>query len=148
MVSHHQHNCQRTPSVQNIEALLHGSLPCCFFSFSMVISSQNYTLNRNISSPNFTMFIVPYHVSFILKSVLFYAHFIPQIPSCVKALGAAIAPKGNTPKGRRTVFGTAESVCRGAQCATSNPANLPAEAGDPCLPLPSPCGFAEHASKN
>ena len=58
-------------------------------------------LNLNISVPNFTMFIVSYHVSLILKSVLFYAHYIPQIPSCVKALGVAIGVQTGPSKFQR-----------------------------------------------
>ena len=65
------------------------------------ISGRNYTLNRNISVPNFTMFIISYHVSLILKSVLFHAHSIPQISSCVKALGVAIGVQTGPNKSQR-----------------------------------------------
>ena len=47
------------------------------------------------------MFIVSYHISLILKSVLFHAHYIPQIPSCVKALGVAIGVQTGPSKFQR-----------------------------------------------
>ena len=62
---------------------------------------MSYTLNRNILNPSFIAYrCLPLCLS-ISESVSFLAHYISQIPFCVKALGVRIGVQARPSKSQR-----------------------------------------------